>query len=215
MIVLAIDTSTAACSAALCRDSTVLARRFQPQARGQSETILPMVAEIMAEAGVGFADLGLLAVTVGPGAFTGLRIGLAAARGLALATGLPLAGIPTPLAIAAAIPPGEREGRTLLVVVDSRREEPWVQAFTADLTPLSEPVAVRPALVPGLVCGPVVVAGDGAGPLMLLLDQAVAASSAPWPDAAVVAGLAARMWPRGEALPPEPLYLRAPDVTCP
>ena len=100
MRLLALDTATSACSAALWQDGTVLARHLQPMARGQSEALLPMVAAVMAEAGLAFADLDLLAVTVGPGTFTGIRIGLAAARGLALATGLPLAGIATTEAVA-------------------------------------------------------------------------------------------------------------------
>ena len=76
MIVLAMDTSTSACSAALWADGRILARRLSPMARGQSEALMPMVAEVMAEAGLDFKALDLLAVSVGPGAFTGLRIGL-------------------------------------------------------------------------------------------------------------------------------------------
>ncbi|OAN54611.1 tRNA threonylcarbamoyladenosine biosynthesis protein TsaB [Paramagnetospirillum marisnigri] len=213
MIVLAIDSSTSACSAALWRDGTVLACRLRAMARGQSEALLPMVAEIMAETGLDFAGLDLLAVTVGPGAFTGLRIGLAAARGLALAAGLPLAGVSTPLAVAAAVPEAERQGRTLLAAVESRRDECWVQAFASDLTPLGEVTALLPAQAAGLVSGPVVVAGDRTADLLPHLSDAVAASSPGYPDAAVVAALAARLWREGRALPPEPLYLRAPDVT--
>jgi tRNA threonylcarbamoyladenosine biosynthesis protein TsaB len=215
MIVLAIDTSTSACSAALWRDGTVLARRLRIMARGQSEALIPMVAEVMAEAGLDFAGLDLLAVTVGPGAFTGLRIGLAAARGLALASGLPLAGVSTPLAVAALVPPAERMGRTILVAVESRRDEAWVQAFAADLTPLGEVAALLPRQAAALVTGPVVLAGDAAPALRDHLPEAAMASSPGWPDAAMVAELAAGQWGRGQSLPPEPLYLRPPDVTVP
>ncbi|MDO8606969.1 MAG: tRNA (adenosine(37)-N6)-threonylcarbamoyltransferase complex dimerization subunit type 1 TsaB [Phaeospirillum sp.] len=213
MIVLAIDTSTSACSAALWRDGVVLSRRLRDMARGQSEALIPMVAEVMAEAGLDFAGLDLLAVTVGPGAFTGLRIGLAAARGFALASGLPLAGVSTPLAVAAMVPPAERAGRTVLVAIDSRRDEAWLQAFDADLRPLGDVAALLPEQAAALVAGPVVLAGDAAPRLLGLLTEAVLASSAGWPDAAMVAEVAAAQWSAGLSLPPEPLYLRPPDVT--
>jgi tRNA threonylcarbamoyladenosine biosynthesis protein TsaB len=213
MIVLAIDTSTSACSAALWRDGAVLARRLRQMARGQSEALMPMVAEVMAEAGLDFTGLDLLAVTVGPGAFTGLRIGLAAARGLALASGLPLAGVSTPLAVAAGVPMEERRGRTILAVIDSRRDELWAQVFAEDLTPLGEVAALLPHQAAALAEGPVVVVGDAAPSVLAHLADGVAASSPGWPDSAVVAGLAAAQWAAGCALPPEPLYLRPPDVT--
>jgi tRNA threonylcarbamoyladenosine biosynthesis protein TsaB len=213
MIVLAIDTSTSACSAALWRDGSVLARRLAVMARGQSEALMPMVAEAMKEARLGFANLDLLAVTVGPGAFTGLRIGLAAARGLALATGLPLAGVSTPQSVAAAVPRSERQGRTLLAIIDSRRDEAWVQAFSEDLAPLGGIEALRPEQIARRHPGPLVVVGDAAELALPLLPEAVAASAPGWPDAGMVAALAAAAWAAGDALPAEPLYLREPDVT--
>lgn len=215
MIVLALDSATSACSAAVWQDGAVLARRFVPMARGQSEALVPMVAEVMAEAGLEFAALDLLAVTVGPGAFTGIRIGLSAARALALAVGKPLAGIATPEAVAAAVPAAERAGRDVLVVLDSRREELWVQAFAADLTARGPVRALTPAQVAAETAGPVVLAGDACDLVAPLLPGAVTASSPGAPDAAQVAALAARRWGGGTALPPEPLYLRDADVTLP
>ncbi|WP_043745680.1 tRNA (adenosine(37)-N6)-threonylcarbamoyltransferase complex dimerization subunit type 1 TsaB [Paramagnetospirillum magneticum] len=214
MIVLAMDSSTSACSAALWADGTVLARRLSPMARGQSEALLPMVAEVMAEAGLSFADLGLLAVTVGPGAFTGLRIGLAAARGLALATGLPLVGVTTTEAVAAGVPETERQGRAVLVAIESRRDEKWLQLFDSALVPLSEIRALCPEQAAQLATD-AVVAGDAAPVILSFLPGAVAASSSGFADAALVAALAAGRWNRGDSLPPEPLYLRDADVTLP
>ncbi|CAA7624524.1 tRNA (adenosine(37)-N6)-threonylcarbamoyltransferase complex dimerization subunit type 1 TsaB [Magnetospirillum sp. UT-4] len=215
MLVLALDSAASACSAALWRDGAVLARRFAAMSRGQSEALVPMVAAVMDEAGRGFADLDLLAVTVGPGAFTGIRIGLATARALALAAGKPLAGITVPEAVAAAVAETERRGRTVLAAIESRREEPWLQAFDSDLRPLSAPLALPPEAAATLVGGPVVVVGDAAARVLPHLPDAVAATAPPCPDAAVVAALAAARWAAGTALAPEPLYLRAADVTPP
>ncbi|WP_074765262.1 tRNA (adenosine(37)-N6)-threonylcarbamoyltransferase complex dimerization subunit type 1 TsaB [Magnetospirillum fulvum] len=215
MNVLAIDTSTSACSAALLRNGQVVAHRLTVMSRGQSEALMPMIKAVLDESGLTVAGLDLLAVTVGPGAFTGLRIGLAAARGFALAAGLPLAGVPTPLAVAAAIPESEREGRTVVVALESRRDDPWVQLFRADLTPLSAVEALSPAALAPRLTGPVLVAGDAAARILAAIPGAVAASSPGWPDAAIVARVGEDLWREGRALPAEPLYLRAPDVTLP
>jgi tRNA threonylcarbamoyladenosine biosynthesis protein TsaB len=216
MLVLALDSTTSACSAALWRDGGVLARRFAAMARGQSEVLVPMIGAVLDEAGLTVADADLLAVTVGPGAFTGIRIGLATARALALAAGKPLAGIATPEAVAAAVPPVQRRGRTVLAIVDSRREELWVQAFAPDLTALGQPQALAPAAIAVRYGGQaLVLAGDGAAQVLPLLAGAILADAAPSPDAAIVAALAAGRWAAGTALPPEPLYLRPADVTMP
>lgn len=215
MQILALDASTHACSAAVLTGGRVAARRYQEMARGQSEALIPMAAQVLAEAGLTVAAMDLLAVTVGPGAFTGLRIGLAAARALALASGRPLAGVSTTEAVAWAVPESERHGRGLLVALESKREELYVQAFAADLTPLCEPCALLPEEAAALVAGPVLVAGDAAPRLLPLLEGALASSAPGCPDAAVVAALAGLRWAEGRALPPEPLYLRPADVTLP
>lgn len=214
MQVLALDSATSACSAALWRDGAIVARRFARMARGQSEVLVPMIDEVMAEAGIAFDRLDLLAVTVGPGAFTGIRIGLSTARALALATARPLAGIATPDVVAAAVPPELRAGRAVLVALDSRRSELWLQAFDADLAPLGPPAALLPEQAADLVAGPVVVAGDAALLVLPHLPGALVADTCGSPDAAFVAVLAAARWP-ARTLPPEPLYLRPADVTLP
>jgi tRNA threonylcarbamoyladenosine biosynthesis protein TsaB len=213
MKVLALDTATMACSAAVLADGVARARRFEAMARGQSEKLVPMAAQVLAEAGLTVAELDLLAVTVGPGAFTGLRIGLAAARALALASGLKLAGVTTTEAVAHNVPECERQGRTVLVVLDSKREELWVQAFGADLAPLGDIRAALPEQAAALVNGPVVLAGDAAGLVAPLLPGATLSTALGWPDAAVVGRLAAERFRAGTALPAEPLYLREADVT--
>ena len=203
MALLAFDSATSACSAAVWRDGQVCASRYADMARGQSEALVPMIAEVMTEARADFAALEAIAVTVGPGAFTGLRIGLATARGLALAHNTPLIGISTLQAVAAAIPAAERADRVTLAVVDSRRTELWMQPFAPDLTPLAEAAAVAAAdqeqfLSPWQ--------GRYRLPPLVVQDQS--------PQATVVAALAAALWTRGETgFPPQPLYLRDADVT--
>ena len=215
MTVLAWDTSASGCSAAVWRDGRILASRRMAMARGQSEVLMPMIRDVMAEAGVAFHELALLGVTVGPGTFTGIRIGLAAARAVALAAKLPLVGVTTTEAVAAGVAEDERAGRTVLACIDAKRAELFVQPFAEDGTALAEPTALDPAAAAALVSGPVVLAGDGAALVQAHRPDALLARSPAAPDAGVVAVLARRHFDDGTALPPLPLYLRAPDVTLP
>lgn len=176
---------------------------------------MPMIVETMAEAGVAWDDLSLIGVTVGPGTFTGIRIGLAAARGMALAGPIALAGVGTLEAIAFGVPAASRRGRTVLAAVDSKREDLFFQAFDESLTPLSEPFSASPSAIPGRFAGPLLVAGDAAPLVLPSLSDAVAAAEPCFPDARVVAELALLRHQQGRALAAVPLYLRAPDVTLP
>ncbi|MEE8393963.1 MAG: tRNA (adenosine(37)-N6)-threonylcarbamoyltransferase complex dimerization subunit type 1 TsaB [Rhodospirillales bacterium] len=219
MRVLALDTAMTACSSALWRDGEVCARRFEMMERGQSEALIPMVREVMDEAGCGFPDIDLLAVTVGPGAFTGLRIGLSAARGMALACGLPCLGVTTLEAVANGVERDERAARTLLVALDSKRDDVYAQAFDENLAALGQPSALAAdGLGAMALSGPLLVAGNAAEKAAEALSRSgfeVAISAASGvPDAAVAAAIAAVRWRPGDELsPPEPLYLRPPDVT--
>ncbi|MEO5336349.1 MAG: tRNA (adenosine(37)-N6)-threonylcarbamoyltransferase complex dimerization subunit type 1 TsaB [Magnetospirillum sp. WYHS-4] len=212
--VLAFDTATTACSAALWRDGRILSRRFESMPRGQSEALVPMILAVLAEAGIDWPDIDLLAVTVGPGAFTGLRIGLATARGMALAANRPCLGIGTLEAVAAAAGLG---ASPLLVALETKRADLYVQVFAADGSPLSEPMAVPPENLPAhLPPGPLRVAGDAAERVRSLYPEAVFLAVPGEPDAAIVAALAAARWrPGATAPPPAPLYLRPPDVSMP
>ena len=223
MRILGFDTATSACSAAVWEDKRIAARRFEPMSRGQSERLMPMVREVLSEAGADFPDLDLLAVTTGPGAFTGLRIGLAAARGMALAGDLACFGVTTLDAVAAGISETERQKANVLVVLDSKRAEVYAQAFRSDLRPLSEAQALMPADLAALTANGegdanrVLVAGDGAGQVIQALkDKGIEAvlSTAPGvPDAATVAAIAAERWSSDQpAEPLRPLYLRPPDA---
>src|SRR5579864_6906504 len=105
---LGIDSAGAACSAAIWRGERVVGRRFAAMERRQAEALMPMIAAVMDEAALAIEALDLIAVTVGPGAFTGVRIGIAAARGLSLASGVPALGVPSFVAAAAQAPKEER-----------------------------------------------------------------------------------------------------------
>src|SRR5512143_758144 len=126
MKILAMDTAAGACSGALWSNAAVL-ECVRPMQRGHAEMLLPLLVSIMREAGCGFADLDLIAVTVGPGAFTGLRIGLAAARGIALASSRPCMGVTTLEAIAEAIEWSKLRDRPALTVLDDKRDGVYAQ----------------------------------------------------------------------------------------
>lgn len=222
MKVLAFDSSAGACSAAILgADGAILAHRSRMLARGHAEVLMPMVQEVLAGAALDFSTLDLLAVTTGPGTFTGIRIGLAAARGLALASGLPLIGVTSLEAAAAGVAQVERTGRMLLVTIDSRRDDLFIQAFDHENRPLSPPASVASGdLARSVPAGALLIAGDAAARACDVLAAAgrpvALASAVGPPDAIHVAQLARARWRPGQPEPlPQPTYLRAPDVTRP
>lgn len=217
--VLAFDTACDACSVAVWHDGLLSAHEFAAMSRGQSEALLPMIERAMTAAAFEFADLAAIGVTVGPGAFTGLRIGLSAARAIALASGKPAVGVTTLEAIAAAQPPA---AGSLIVAIDAKREDLYIQQFAGGVLwrPSGAPVAQLPAVV-APPAGPFAIAGDGAARLYAALDadargRVTLLADHALPDAAVVARLAAARLLSGEAIvSPRPLYLRPPDAKLP
>ncbi|HKO09008.1 MAG TPA: tRNA (adenosine(37)-N6)-threonylcarbamoyltransferase complex dimerization subunit type 1 TsaB [Alphaproteobacteria bacterium] len=220
MRILALDSSGAACSAALWAEGAVRAQRWEPRARGHAERLLPMVLEVASEAGTALASIDLFAATTGPGGFTGVRIGLAALRGLALAAARPMLGVTSFAALAHATAAEERAGRSLLAVIDSKRDELFVQAFDENLAAESEGmVLAADAIAERHGARPLLLAGDGAARVIAALrargcDVREAASAA-FIDAAVVARIAAARAPEACAEPPAPFYLRPPSVKIP
>lgn len=219
--VLAMDTAGAACSVALWRDGRVQAKRFEPMLRGQSERLIPMIQDIMSEAKARFSELDAIAVTVGPGGFTGVRIGLATARGLALACRRPVIGISNFLALAAAACGEAAQGRWLAVLIDAKRRDLYAQAFDAELRPQTQGASLSAELLDDfLPDGPLLLVGDGVPQALPALGQGsrsfVVSQGSGLTDAALVAELAASAeLPAAGAPPPRPLYLRPPDVTPP
>lgn len=225
MKILAFDTTLGACSVALWADGAVRAAAFRLQQQGQAEALFPMIEAVCAEAGTTIAALDALALTVGPGTFTGVRIGLAAARGLRLVLRGPVVPIPTLQAIGATarrdLPP-----QAVLVAHDARRGEVYVQAFDDALQPLSDPrVGLLTEVAATWQDHSVLLAGTGAPALAALWPAGAAIAGDPeaeWfgqPDARDFAGLAAEaLRQHGAAVyaePPVPVYLRAPDAKLP
>lgn len=202
---LVIDTALTACTAAVFADGERLAVRSEVMARGHAERIGGFVRDAMAASGLAFGDLDRIGVTVGPGSFTGLRVGLAFAQGLGAALGRPVVGLGTLAALAASAEDGSGP---LAAVIDARRGEVYLQIFDGD-APLSQPEAldVETARDRLAAAGVVRVVGSGAA----LVGFGSAGVVDPTPEG--LARLAARLDP-AEAQP-RPLYLRAPDATPP
>ncbi|MCP4330471.1 MAG: tRNA (adenosine(37)-N6)-threonylcarbamoyltransferase complex dimerization subunit type 1 TsaB [Alphaproteobacteria bacterium] len=220
MMILALHCATASCSVALWRDGRVVADRFEAMARGQAEALVPMIVATMDAAGWDYGDLDRLAVTIGPGTFTGLRIGLATARGLALATGLPLLGITTFDAIAFRAEPEDTVDGALLVAIESKRSPIYVQRFVDARTPVSVPALIAPQDLARWVDGRAqVVIGDAAvrAAAALRADGVPATESAApsEPTASAVAAIAANRDVAADAPLPRPLYLAEPQTTLP
>jgi tRNA threonylcarbamoyl adenosine modification protein YeaZ len=184
-VILGIDTSGARCAVAVLAGEHV-ARREQAMERGHAEALMPMIEATLAEARAGHRDLTRIAVCTGPGSFTGIRIGIAAARGLALGLGIPAIGITRLEALAAAAAPG----RPCAVRVPGPSGASYLQEFDALRRPESPARLVGPDWVPPP--GHIVVGPGG------LVPDALA-------DPEVIARLAAA---RPAGARPAPLYLR-------
>lgn len=205
MIVLSVDTCLFACSAAVVRDGETLASRIEPMARGHQERLAPLVQETMAAAGLGFDALDRIGVTVGPGSFTGLRVGLAFAKGLSAALGVPAVGVGSLEALA------QPHAGRVFAVLDAKRGQVYLQAFVdgaAVSAPDALPVETAAARIAELA--PDLLVGTGAALLADMRPDArvLAVDHA---DPVAVAAVAARRTPA----PPRPLYLRAPDAKLP
>ena len=187
-LILAFDTAAAHCAAAVLSGDRIVASRLEPMDKGQAERLLPLLAEVLAEAGIGWADLVALAVGTGPGNFTGVRIAVAGARGLALSLGIPAIGVTRLEALA------HGHARPVTVIEDARRGEVYVQGFT-DAGP--QPARLAPADAPGAVLGAIIGAADA----VLPLTEAMAR---------IAATRLGASHPR-----PAPFYLRGADAAPP
>jgi tRNA threonylcarbamoyladenosine biosynthesis protein TsaB len=208
MRILAVDTALGACSCAVLENTRVASHRFVVMERGHAEALAPMVEEAMRESGIAFAELDRLAVTTGPGTFTGQRVGLAFMRGMRIALKRPLIGITTLEAMAhqAMAETGAMQAASLH---DAKRDEVYLETIPGSgpsLMPFDDAVALLATK------GVIALAGTAAPHAAETLPEAVL-SSVRQPDALWVARLALSREAASEA--PKPLYLRPPDAKLP
>jgi tRNA threonylcarbamoyl adenosine modification protein YeaZ len=215
MTVLAIDTAHAAVAACVMDlQGNVLARESQPMTRGHSEALLPLVERVLGAAKVAFPALTRVAVVVGPGSFTGIRIGISAARAIGLACGIPVVGVSSLPAFAAPLI-GADSSFVVAAAVDAKHGQVYVQGFSGKGHSLLPPrlAKVRDA-VRALGAGQLRLVGSGA-PMMAIEAWSMAmevdvVGEAASPDIAFVARLGLLADP--ELAPARPFYLKAPDA---
>lgn len=203
--ILAIDTAMSGCSACVLRGDEVFVRS-EDMPRGQAVHLVPMINDVVAHAGLTHADLDAVVTTNGPGAFTGLRIGLSTAKAMGLALGVPVFGITTLQALALGY--AEAAEGEFTVLVETRRDELYVQSFDAEGRGTSE--AALPA-VEDIADAPVFI-GDGAARFKGVRPEANVDEGFALPDVAVMAhGLVET--PELFTENPEAVYLRGADVS--
>lgn len=219
MRVLAFDTAMAACSAAVLSSEGgphILAKAYEERAQGHAEVLMPMIEGVMRAAGLAYGELDRIAVTVGPGTFTGCRIAVATGRALALAAGVPLIGA-TSLAVMAAVARARLPalaGGPVAVAVDARRGQIYFGVYASEGTALVEPCLATPQEAVALLRTTSQAVGSGAA----ALAQAAAMQGVPvtghlpdlLPEATALARLALDRPPDGR--PVKPLYLRPADA---
>lgn len=206
-MILALETSSSLCAACILDPASgrVVADVSNDIGRGHAERLMDDVAEALKHAGIGYPNLSSIAVGVGPGSFTGIRVGVAAARGFALALQIPVRGVTSFQAIALQA----AGGKAMLIVQDAGREELYVQRFDARAKPLGAPEAVTlQMLVQRLPDAPLFACGSGAH----LLAGKGGVEICGTPVIATAASVARASLDPSMIVAPKPLYLRAPDA---
>jgi tRNA threonylcarbamoyladenosine biosynthesis protein TsaB len=216
MLILAIDTALDACSAGILDTDAgkLIAHESLPMKRGHAEALMPLIARVMKASSIAFAALDRIAVTTGPGSFTGLRVGLSAARGIALAAGKPAVGVTTLTAYAAPVV-SESGEHPVISAIDARHDHVYFQVVSGNGSSLVWPqlVSIEEALGASRFGAPWLV-GNAAEILRQRWPaQALApfkVDAQPAPDIAWVGWLGAAVSP--DNAPAKPYYLRAPDA---
>jgi tRNA threonylcarbamoyladenosine biosynthesis protein TsaB len=216
MRLLALDTALAACSAAVLdtADGGIVASESLAMTRGHAEALMPLLARVMQTSGLAFRDLDRIVVTTGPGSFTGMRVGIAAARGFGVATKVPVVGVTTLSAYAAPYL-GADDRSPVIVVIDARHSHVYLQAFAPGgrtliaprIAPLSEAVRAASEASSHIVGSAAQLVATGLAPTA---PRPMTVDARDAPDIAWIAQMGA-VAPDSQA-PPKPQYLRAPDA---
>ena len=199
--ILAFDTALNHCGVGVFTSGQVFAESLD-MVQGHAGHLLPMVERVLKKSGMGYDRLEAVAVTVGPGAFTGLRIGLSAARATALALDLPLFGITTTQLLA--LQHVRQKPEKIMVILETKRQDFYVQSFAANGSPLSDVAALEKDAID---FGDFTLIGDGVG---RFTGQGATFTA---PDIGLMAGLLASN-PEYFTKGAEPVYLRPADVTA-
>jgi tRNA threonylcarbamoyladenosine biosynthesis protein TsaB len=216
MRILAIDTALGACSVVIMDAATAqpVAMEQVPMARGHAEALVPMLARVAEASGQPLRNVDRVAVTVGPGSYTGLRVGVSAARAVGLAAGVPVVGVTTLSALAAPVI-GTEFGRLVCVVIDARHGHVYTTILgTGGRTIIAPRIASLKEAARLIGSGPVSIIGSAA--LMVAQEawaiglDAVVLDTPAAPDIRWVARLGLLADPA--AAPPLPVYMRAPDA---
>ncbi len=208
MIVLSIDTSGVDCSACLydSADDSVMGEVTENIGKGHAELLMGIIEGALQQASLTLKDVGRIAVTIGPGSFTGIRVGVAAARGFALSLGIDAVGITT-LETLAAHHLHKHPGQPVAVGLDAKRDEAYLQMFAADGSPLSEAALLSLMDAKAALVG---FNGEIIGSAAPILEGGETGSGPDHFDIATVARIGAS---KPQGLPkPAPLYLRGPDA---
>jgi tRNA threonylcarbamoyl adenosine modification protein YeaZ len=216
MRVLAIDTALEACSAAVLDTNRggIIASETLAMVRGHAEAVMPLIARVMDIAEVEFAELDRVAVTTGPGSFTGLRVGISAGRGIALAAGKPAIGLSTLAGFAAPLI-AEDDSTHVVAAIDARHDHVYLQVFgTGGRTLVAPRIATLRDAIRAAMTGPARIVGTAANMVAAAWpkggDQPLSVEQRAAPDIGWIARLGAAA-AEGHG-PPKPLYLRAPDA---
>lgn len=201
MIILSLETASNILSVALLKDGQILIHHDEYMERGQGEALIPLIESLFKKVQIDISQLNAVAVGIGPGSFTGVRIGLAAARGIGMSLDIPVYGVTGFEAFSL------ETDCPVIVVLDTKRGDYYTQLFNKSMQPMSVPVIQTAEQLKKYL--PFCAAGEAAQKL----SMEIGCSVLPMPDSLAVQVAKVALMRLDNPLPPEPLYLREADVT--